>query len=260
MGRLVCPDCLVEVVDDPTATIACRHCGRTCPAQMESCPGCLAELRLDADAVATALGDILSAGGRLYRPEGIPAFMDGPACSVVRLAPRGSMVVLGPEELVEASVKGPGILAVPPLTCRDNDGTVLFVLVVYEAADNAVVAFDSKGAPLATYLRTAGGDRTAEIDVRDETSAPVAALVRRRDGYDLVETGSDQVVAVVETTDVELEGWLDDQWSVRPVATRIPLRPLAVVALALAAKVLLGRPSPLPPDSDPDEPPAWDWT
>ena len=59
--RPACPDCLVELVDDPQATVVCRQCERRCPARMQSCPSCLAELRPDPEAAAEALGALLAA-------------------------------------------------------------------------------------------------------------------------------------------------------------------------------------------------------
>lgn len=210
---------------------------------MQSCPACLAELRPDPVAAAEGLADILAAGGHLFRPEHLPAFRDGPSCSLARLSGRGSLVFLGGDGLVEAEVDGPGGRAAPPLVCRDVDasGTLLFRLVSYEAAERALVALGPGGAPLGTYLRT--GRR---IDVRDETSAPVAALRPARGGFELVETGG-TAVATVGTADVERDEWVDDQWWLAAdPATALPLRPMAAVALVLAAKVLLGRPSPVP--------------
>ncbi len=235
--RAVCPDCLVELVDDLGATVRCRHCGRDWPAHMQSCPVCLAELRPDPEAATEALGDILAAGGRLFRPEGTPAFADGPACTVLRLSARGPLVVAGPTGLVEAGIASAGGRARPPLTCEDHDGSVLFRLVTYEPAPDALVAFGADGAPLATYLRAGTG-----LDVRDETSAPVATLRRSRDGFDLIETGGG-ALAGVGSSDVELDGWVDDQWWLQPApgARHLPVRTLGAVGLVLAAKVLLGR-------------------
>jgi hypothetical protein len=243
----VCPDCLVDLVDDPDAAVRCRHCGRAWPATMDSCPVCLAELRPDPAVAAEALGDILGKGGHLFRPDHLPAFRDGPSCTLLRLSGRGSLVFLGGDGLVEAEVDGPGGRAAPPLTCRDVDGTVLFTLVRYEAAEDAVVALDADGDPLATFLRAGRG-----IDVRDETSAPAAALRPVRGGFDLVETGG-AGVARVGTDDVEREDWVDDQWWLATGAGTLPVRPLAAVALVLAAKVLLGRSSPVPSSRDEQE-------
>ncbi len=246
--RLVCPDCLVELVDDPDATLTCHHCGREWPATMVSCPDCLAELRPDPEMAAEAVDEILLAGGHLFRPDHLPAFRDGPSCTLQRLAGRGSLVFVGADGLVEAVLHGPGERATPPLACRDVDGSLLFRLLRYEAAEDALVAVGPEGAPLATYLGTA-----QDIDVRDETSAPVGVLRRVRGGYELVETGGG-VLATCERSDAELEGYVDDQWWLRPdvAHAELPLRPLAAVALVLAAKVLLGRP--WPDEAGSDEP------
>jgi predicted nucleic acid-binding Zn ribbon protein len=240
--RVVCPDCLVDLVDDPDATVRCRHCGREWPATMVSCPVCLAELRPDPEAAAEALGEILALGGRLLRPDGTPPFAAGPACTLLRLSGRGGLVFSGPSGLLEARVESDGGRAEPPLTCRDHDGTLLFSMRTYDAApSDALVAFSADGAALATYLRAGTG-----IDVRDETSAPVASLRRARGRFELVETGAG-VLATVGSMDAEVDRWVDDQWWLEPAAGagRLPLRPLAAVALVLAAKVLLGRPWPV---------------
>jgi hypothetical protein len=251
----VCPDCLVDLVDDPDATVRCRHCGREWPATMVSCPVCLAELRPDPAVAAEALGAILSHGGRLYRPDGVP-FAAGPACTLLRLSARGSLVFTGPTELVEATVAGRQGRAEPPMACHDHDGSVLFRLLAYEPAQQGLVAVGADGAALATYLR-AGPD----VEVRDETSAPVATLTRRLGQYALVETGGG-VLAAVASADTELEGWIDDQWSLAPAprGRRLPLRLLAAVGLVLAAKALLGRPAPVRArggDDQPDELQPW---
>ena len=252
-GRVVCPDCFVELVDDPLATVRCRHCGKEWPARMQSCPACLAELRPDPEAAATAVVDILSAGGRLFRSDDVPAFSDGPGVTLERLSARGGLVFLGADELVEATVDGPGGRAAPPLTCHDHDGSVLFRLLAYEPVARALVAVAADGAALATYLRSGAG-----IDVRDETSAPVATLRRGGDGFVLVETGGG-VLADVGSADVELDGWIDDRWWLQPVpgARPLPLRTLAAVALVLAAKVLLGRAWPSQKDSRASSPVDW---
>ncbi len=249
-GRATCPDCLVGLVADPAATLRCRHCGRDWPATMQSCPNCLAELRPDPAAAAEALGRVLAHGGHLFRPDDVAPFAGGPACTLLRLSGRGSLAFLGASSLVEASVTGPGGRAVPPLTCSDHDGSVLFRLLAYEPAARALVAVAADGAALATFLRS--GD--SGIDVRDETSAPVARLLRRRGGHELVETGG-EALAEVASTDVELDGWIDDQWALQPApaGNRLPLRPLAAVALVLAAKVLLGRPYPVRDSGEPTE-------
>jgi hypothetical protein len=239
--RPACPDCLVELVDDPLATTVCRHCGRRWPARMQSCPACLAELNPDPAAVAEALGSLLAAGAHVYRPEGTPAFAEGPSCTLRRLAGRGSLVLLGPSGFVEADISGPDWRAALPLTARNPDGSVLFRLRRYEAADDATVALGDDGAPLGTYLRAGQG-----LDVRDGTSAPVAALRRVPGGFELVETGRG-AVATCAVSDVDVDGWVDDHWELQVRAgVALPLAPLAAVAMVVAAKVTFGRPFPAP--------------
>ena len=255
--RVVCPECLVDLVDDPDATVRCRHCGRDWPASMASCPVCLAELRLDPAAALEAMSGILARGGHLYRHQNVAPFAEGPACTLMRPSGRGSMVFIGPNGLVEAAVASPGDRAEPPLTCHDHDGSVLFRMLAYEAAESAVVAVGADGAALATYLRVEG-----DIDVRDETSAPVAALVRTRGGFALVETGGG-VLATVGTTEREVDGWIVEDWWLEPApgGRALPLRPLAAVALVLAANVLLGQPAPVraPDPHEPEPFPSWDF-
>ncbi len=239
----VCGDCIAGLVEDPDATVACPHCHRDWPARMQSCPDCLGELRPDPDAAARAYAAVLAVGGHLPRPADRPPFALGPACALLRTAPRSSLLYIGPDELLEATVDSRGHAAVAPMRCHDLDGAPLFDLTRYEAADAALVAVDSAGAPLATFLRR-GGD----LDVRDETSAPVARMRRVRGGYALDETGGEELASVL-VSDIGLgedpHRVVDDQWSLDPRG-ELPLRPLGAVALLLAGKALLGRARPAP--------------
>ena len=260
-----CRLCFVELVDDLSATVRCRHCGKEWPASMRSCPNCLAELAPDPQRADDMLSLTLARGFYPARPAGSVPFDQGPACALLRARPLASLIFVGPDGFLEAHVDGHDHRAVPPLACRDLDGDLLFRLARYQAADDAVVAYGADGAPLGTFLRRPGLVHPV-IDVRDETSAPVATLRTSRDwsgsGLDLVRTGG-TVVARVGNVDVETDGWVDDEWSLRPIAGAgdLPLRPLAAVALLLAAKVLVGRAAPthLEPrprlswDSSPDE-------
>ena len=247
-GTAACRQCFVELVADLSATTECRHCGKRWPATMKSCPDCLAELVPDPERAADMLAITLARGFYPARAAGAVPFERGPACTLLRARPQASLIFVGDDGFLEAHVDGHDHRAVPPLACRDIEGEVLFRLARYRAADDALVAYGADGAPLGTYLRRSGGGRPA-IDVRDETSAPVAALRTSRDwaggGFDLVRTGG-PAVARVGRLDVETDGWIDDEWSLRPIveAGRLPLRPLAAVALLLAAKVLMGRVAP----------------
>ena len=239
----------MELVDDLSATTRCRHCGRDWPATMKSCPHCLAELAPDPQRAADMLADTLARGFYPARPAGAVAFEQGPACTLLRARPQASLIFVGDEGFLEAHVDGYDHRAVPPLVCLEIDGRILFRLSHYEAAADAVVAYGADGAPLGTYLRRPGGGRPV-IDVRDETSAPVAALRGARDwagaGFDLVRTGG-PVVARVGRVDIQTDDWVDDEWSLRPLLEPddLPMQPLAAVALLLAAKVLLGRATPI---------------
>jgi hypothetical protein len=214
-----------------------------CPARMHSCTSCLALLRPAEVDLTEDVTRMLSRGMRMHRPAGRAPFAGGPGCSVLRLHPQGPLVVCGQDGLIEANLTGPGIAARAPLLCS-TDSTVLFRLETYAAASNALVAVGGDGAALATFLRT--GVLSQAIDVRDETSAPVARLasVTGRSGYALTETGGG-VIARVDRADVEDRLWIDDQWSLIPTTADLPTKPLGIVALTVAAKVLLGRPEPV---------------
>lgn len=241
-----CPDCLASLVVDLDATIVCPECGHVCPTRMQSCTSCLALLRPGEVDLTEDVARMVAHGMRMHRPSGREPFEAGPACTLLRLRPRGPMVLCGADGLVEANLAGPGILARPPLRCT-TDGALLFRVVPYEAADHALVAIGADGAALGTYLRS-GGLLSAEIDIRDETSAPVARLERGElDGrFRVVETGSNDTIAMVDQVDVEGDSWIDDQWSLTPTDEAPPLDGLALVALVVAAKVLLGRAEPVP--------------
>lgn len=243
--RESCPRCLASLVDDLDATLTCPECGRVCPTRMQSCPGCLALLRPAEVDLEPDLVRALASGMRLHRPAGRAPFEAGAACSVLRLRPQAGLVLCGGDGLIEANLSGPGIRARPPLVCRADD-EVLFRLDEYEPAPRALVAVGRDGAALGTYLRS-GGLLNEVLEVRDETSAPVARFepVPHGVGFRLVETGG-RVLALADRTDVEDQGFVDDQWSLTPLTEDLPLDPLAVVALVVAAKVLLGRPEPVP--------------
>jgi hypothetical protein len=245
-----CPHCLAELhlpapPPAPGATVRCRHCDRAWPARMQSCPDYLAELHPDQERAADALAAALVAGRRLPRPAGLPPFRHGPACTLLRLSARGTLVLAGPDGTLEATVRSPGNRAVPPLTCHDLDGPLLFRLTVYEAATRALVAVAAGGAPLATFL--AGPVIEPAVDVRDGTSAPVGRVrpAGGEGGWEVVETGGGRL-ASLSSADVEADGTVDDQWTLHDVRPRLPLDPLGAVALVVAAKVLLGRPAPAP--------------
>lgn len=244
----VCPRCLAELVDDLDATLTCAQCGHVCPSRMQTCPSCFALLRAEDVDAGDFLVRSLARTGAVHPPPGRRPFADGLDCTMARQSPRGRLGFVGPEGYLEATVTGPGTATVPPLTCWAA-GELLFRVLAYGAADEAVVVHDAEGAALATFLR--GGTLLAPaVDVRDETSAPVARLVVGERGWEhrLVETGGTEL-AVLERTELELDGWVDDEWALRltvGAAERLPLRPLALVALVVAAKVLLGRADPRP--------------
>ncbi len=214
----------------------------------------MALLRRDPAEFEDALAEALADGRRLPRPADRRPFAGGLSCTVLRLVPNGGLVMCGPEGLVEANVIGPDHRALPPLRCSSG-GELLFDLATYPAAPRALVALGGDGAPIGTYLH-AGSTLDRVFDVRDETSAPVARFepVPPRDGggYRLVETGGD-VLAVGSTRDIELDGWIDDEWSLTATTADSPLQPMAFVATVLAAKVLFGRIEPVRAPKEGDE-------
>jgi RNA polymerase subunit RPABC4/transcription elongation factor Spt4 len=247
----VCPHCLAALVADLDATIACPQCGHVCPTRMQTCPSCFALLRAEDIDPSAAISLSRSLGVPMGRPEGRAAFASGPGCTLKRLSGRSMLVLLGVDGFVEATVPDSAESMSLPMECVDDD-RLLFRLEPYEAVAESVVATDAVGVPIATYLAGGGG-----LDVRDETSAPVARLTRDfdRGGFRLVETGG-RVLAQADVADVEQGGWLDDQWTITPhPGVQPPLQDLALVALAVAAKLLLGHRTPtqaVDPDSGPD--------
>ena len=247
---MACRECFVDLVEEEalTATSRCRHCGREWPARMQSCPDCLAELNPDPTRMADGLGITLARGFYPSRPAGSAPFALGPACTLLRARPNSSLIFVDDEGFLEAHVEGADHRAVPPLACVGLAGDELFRIERYHAADDALVAYGPDGASIATFLRRQAGARPL-IDVRDETGAPVAALRVAPGGVGaglvLVETGGGDL-ARVTYGEYDNEGWVDDEWSLRPLVRldRLPLQPMAAVALVLGAKVLLGRVSP----------------
>jgi hypothetical protein len=243
-GQVTCTTCLVDLVDDLSETVRCKHCEREWPTWMQSCPHCLAELHHDPARAAEGMAQLLGSGMHLPRPDGLSPFESSADCTLMRVAPRSGLIFIGTEGFLEATVKSRDRAARPPMSCRDIDGTVLFGMTRYDAAAHALVAVAPDGAPIATYLRV-GAPSNPAIDVRDETSAPVARLVPigGTKDFDLVETGGG-VLGVCSSVDDESDSWVDDQWSLHHTTDRLPLRRLGAVGLVLAAKVLFGRANP----------------
>lgn len=224
---------------------------------MLSCPDCLAELEVDPLRQADALAATLARGGFLPLPAGRRCFQEGPDCTLLRVQAHSALVFIGADGFLEAAVAGASGRAEPPLECRDIEGVLLFELRSYTAADRALEALGADGAAMGTFLAD-DALLHAVVDVRDETSAPVARLTRSLrggGGYDLVEIGGGRLARLTRT-DAERDGWVDDRWSLGTErGVSLPLEPLAAVALVLAAKVFLGRstPSPVQPQLVGDE-------
>ena len=125
-----------------------------------------------------------------------------------------------------------------------STGEELFRLERYQAAADALVAFGADGAPIGTYLSRPAASGRHRRPGRDQRpgGGPAAAATR---GPATPSTWSAPAgrrwpgwICRRRT-----DGWVDDQWSLRPLIAgrRPPAAPLAAVALLLAAKVLLGR-------------------
>jgi hypothetical protein len=214
---------------------------------MQSCPVCFAVLRASDLDLQRAFEESMRTGRPMPRPPGRPAFAEGPDCSVHRLSAGGPLVVVGRDGFVEATIKGSAPRIHLPLRCAAGDEE-LFRLERYAAAPRALVAVGPDRAPLATFLAEGLGTAAA-IDVRDATSAPVARVVvdEARVGFEVVETGY-RARARIDRDDIEDDDWVDDGWSIELIErdgerpwTALP--PMALVALAVAVKVLWGRPA-----------------
>ena len=135
------------------------------------------------------LAATLARGSTRPGPRAPIPFEQGPACTLLRARPQASLIFVGDEGYLEAHVDGHDHRAVPPLRASTSTGRCSSASPATSAAADAVVAYGADGAPLGTYLRRPGGLRPV-IDVRDETSAPVAALRdgprRGGGGFDLV--------------------------------------------------------------------------
>ena len=216
----------------------CLWCHKDVAAGWALCPDCGGELEPD-----------LTTGGTLpsYRPAGAEPFKPFVMASVRRFTPGGPLVVLGALGRIEANL----VPAPEAVSCVDLDGTQLFRLERYEAAVGAVVAFTGDGEPLATYLPGDDG-----LQLRDGTSAPVAALHRQRgssDDYDVVETGRRHRFASCWRQEYEVGDVVNEQWSILPDPGVLPLSVLALVALPVVCAARFGRP-PRPVDTDASSP------
>jgi hypothetical protein len=233
--------CLADLEPSEPTAVLCRRCGHTCTSMMDACPSCLASLRTDDKAELTQV----VGRQRVLRSADVAAFTTTPSCTVTRGSEGLNMLFVNGNQQIEAFVKGAA--AVCPLECWDVTGDPLFRLETYTALTNAVVATGADGAAIASFVRVDNA-LSSFVNVRDETSAPVARLQRSssmQPAWELVETGG-PVVAFCDTRDVRIGTVVDDAWSVWPApGQRVPLKRLGLPALALAAKVLLGNPQPV---------------
>jgi hypothetical protein len=213
---------------------------------MAMCPKCLAELRPDP---AAALEEAMSSGHSAYRATGVAPFSQGDAFTLRRLTADGALVYLSADVLIEAHVNEES----DHYVCRDIEGPVLFT---FRRVGDVWLAATAKGLPLAAFeLRRDAGWR---IDVRDEASAPCARLVPQGDGhYDLVETGGSRIGTCDKDVRVLDDDWQDEAWSVALLGGKAPLVGLAVAAIPLAVRVLVGHQGPSRRPAPPADVEGW---
>ncbi|HEV3354264.1 MAG TPA: hypothetical protein VG076_15145 [Acidimicrobiales bacterium] len=214
----------------------CLWCHKDVDPGWTLCPDCGGELVPD-----------LTTGGTLptYRPVGAKPFDPFVLASIRRMTAKGPLVVLGVDGRIEANL-------VPyrgAVVCRDLDGSLLFSLKRYLPVDGAVVAFTGDDEPLATFL-----PEGVDMAVRDGTSAPVATLRREpgtTDDYNLMETGGKQRLASVWRQEYELGDALDDQWTLLPTESHLPIAAPALVALVVVCAARFARPPRAATDGSP---------
>ncbi len=207
---------------------------------MKSCPECLASLQTEE--VGEAALSLLRSVRHMMRPARFPRFRAGARCTLTRVSAQGSLAIIGQDAFVECYVDTRDNLAVTPMRAIDVDGTLLFTVRDYQASANGLVITDANETPVASYhLRSFG--LTAEIDIRDETSAPVARLQSSATlewDYDLIETGG-KLLAAISRRESTTDELTDDSWTLRQISDTLPLKLYGAIGITLAAKLMLGQ-------------------
>jgi hypothetical protein len=223
---------------DRFGTVTCPQCHREVQTWKKFCPNCYASMNVKAD-----LMDLI-VHGELLRPAGSPAFSSGIDCTLTRRWLHRGLVFVGPEGMIEAFVKYEGEMILP-LRCIDIDGDLFFSIEKYPPIEDALVALDSLGAPIATYIQHS---LKHTIEVRDQASAPVAHMeiagASSRWAYELLDTNGMLLAGITVYNELVGEEYIDDSWTLRPRTEKRPLSDFAMLGLLLVAKVLYGQAEP----------------
>ena len=200
----------------------CLWCHRDWPEGFTRCPDCFSDL-----------ADPETLPAPTFRHAGTNAFARSSSVSVRRLAIGGSPVFVDPSGSIEANTRAAG----GRVACVDLDGSELFRVERYEAAERAWSVFQPDGQPLATFL--ADG---AAVLVRDGTGAPVASLQPDGpDAFDLVERGGPPMARCARA-DQPLGDWIDECWTLTTFTEPRALDRHALVAAPLVCWLLFARP------------------
>ena len=172
----------------------------------------------------------------LVVPAGTVPFAATANCSLRRRRHDGALWYAGPDGLLLAQMDDGRCVAL--------DGTVVFATHLYgPGGPESIVVTDPNDSDRPLGAHVVERAVPPVIEVRDETSAPVARLT---DGS-LRETGGG-VVATVSRRPIHLpERWVDDEW-ILDVSRELPtLDRRALVAVLLVCRTLLSLPPHLHP-------------
>ena len=130
-------------------------------------------------------------------------------------------------------------------TCVTLDGAPLFSVERYRAVTQAAFTVaDADDAPLAIYIP--GDDERRDVELRDGTGAPVAAMRHEHGRYNVHETGG-SLVAQLWRDENDLGRVVDDRWGLTVFKEPRLLKRLALVAAPLVCWLLWSRgPRPKP--------------
>ena len=229
----------------------CPRCGAANPDDAEWCQLCLERF-----APSTPPSTLPPAPVRRRDPQA-DAFARTGSVTLQRLHDEGPLVYLEPGGLPEATVmeehvemrlaeRADALLAGESLrrldqrhTCVTLDGVPLFSVERYRAVTQAAFTVaDADGAPLAIYLP--GDAARREVELRDGTGAPVAAMRREHGRFNVHETGG-TLIAQLWREDNDLGRVVDDRWGLTVFEEPRVLKRLALVAAPLVCWLLWYR-------------------
>lgn len=202
------------------------------------------------------------------RPEPVEApslaFRRTPSTTLRRLFARGPLAFVEPGGELQATVIRQRVVGgtgepADRYSCVDPEDRVLFHIEPYRALDQpAWTVFQADGRPLATMIVSAGVVGRA-MELRDGTSAPVAALRRGAGCFEIVETGGDRL-GQVWRADTVFESAVEDEWGLTIFEEPKLLPRHAIVAIPLVCWAVWGRPArPRPQPQLAGGPPALDF-